>query len=391
MKRYFFGILIVLFVVVSVVAQDTFYSIFSFNGFTPKVGINDRSGILQSSLFPKLYENRSVRSDMHWLSDHDSLITEFWQTKGDSLLHILRELSGIEWNETEFDIYLVRFYRTLGSSDPLIIPLGGMGDGSSFEAAPEGNRLLLNLIYQLARRMLAQAIQPEDSVMLGIAYHPLMQPGAFRQDNLAMLLALTAAHSVLGYDSTMDAWRSAFWRQHAPGREIFEKYFLNQWILSPDRPLADWIAAESYSSSLVRLTRPPRPSRNNSGNKRQQYVEGLPLKGELGFSVRYDETDRMVVNQIDVTRLAYANGLREGDQFYRVGGRRVKSQKDLIEKILAGLDEGGALVEIIREGNPETILIQPMRQMDSSEYYYLDITEEADPDSSGVAEPDTDK
>ena len=388
MKRFLIYTVLIGSLIASASAQDTFYSIFGFNGFTPKVGLNDRSSALQISLFPKLYRTRSTRTDIRWLADNDSLLTTFWRDKGDSVLHILRELSGIEWYESEFDIYLVRYYPTLGSSDPAVVPLGGMGDGTSFEAAPDGNRLVLNLIFQLSRRILAQAVQPEDSVVLGIAYHPLMQPGPYRQDNLAMLLAITTAQSVIGYDSTMDAWTSAFWKHHTPGRKILEEHLLNQWILSPDRPLADWIAAESYSSQLVRLTRPPKPVRPGFGAKRQTYVEGLPFKGELGFSVKFDESDRMVVNQIDVNRMAFANGLREGDLLHRVDGRRVKSHRELVERLLAGIDGGGTLLEIIRDEKTETLLMQPVKALDETDFYYLDAYDELGIDSSGAAPDD---
>ncbi|MCK4372319.1 MAG: PDZ domain-containing protein, partial [candidate division Zixibacteria bacterium] len=150
---------------------------------------------------------------------------------------------------------------------------------------------------------------------------------------------------------------------------------------SPDRPLADWIAAEPYGSQLVKLTRPPKPIRRGPGPKQRQFVEGLPLAGELGFSVKLDESGRLMVSQIDTYRLAYANGLRESDRIFRVDGRRVKTQKAMVEHILTGLDNGGAILEIIREGNTETLLMQPIRTLDESDYYYLDAPDEFEADS----------
>ncbi len=385
MRRIFPGCLVLLILFGTVAAQDTYYSFFSYNGFTPKVGVNDRSTALQSSLYPQMYRQQAVRGDMRWLAQNDSSLVTFWEAQGDTVLHIMRELSGIEWYESEFDVYLVRYFPTLGSSDPMILPIGGMGDGTVFEVAPDGSRLILNLMFQLSRRMLAQAVQPEDSVILGIAYHPLMQPGPYRQDNLAMLLAMATCQNIIGYDSTYDAYQSAFWKYHSLGRDIFEKYFLDQWILSPDRPLADWIAAEPYGSQLVKLTRPPKPVRRGPGPKQRQFVEGLPLEGELGFSVKLDESSRLMVSQIDTYRLAYANGLREGDRIFRVDGRRVKTQKAMVEHILNGLDNGGAILEIIREGNTETLLLQPIKTLDEIDYYYLDASDEMDADS--VAPP----
>jgi hypothetical protein len=357
--------------------QDTYYSIFKFDNDIPRVRINDRAYSLQRNLFPQLYLTRSVSGDLRWVTQNDSSLAAFWTQQGDTVLHILNELSGISWHEQEFDIYLVRFFPTVGSSDPLIMPLGGIYKGQTIEAAPQGNRLILDLVFQLAKRMLVQVDQSEDSMVLPLARHPLMRPSAYRLDNLAMLLAINTCQNVIGIDSTQDAYESAFWKNRTPGREIFEKYFLNNWVLTPDQTLADWITAEPYNSELVRATAPPRPPAPPT--TQGKYIEGLPLKGELGFSTKINDDNMLGVDQIDVYRLAYASGLREGDIIRRVNGVLVRNQKALIEEILKNLDNGGATLEISRDGQIQSLVIQ---QMDLPFFDSADYQDEPPPDST---------
>ncbi len=344
----------------SAMSQNTYYSMFNYNGFIPRVIVNDRSVTLQAGLYATVYENRSAQRDVDWVTRHDSAIVTFWEQEGDNILHIMRELSGLEWREVEFSIYLVRHFPTIGSSDPLIVPIGGMGEGAVFEVAPDGSRLALNLLFQLARRMLSQASRAGYEAQFGIAYHPLMRPGPYRLDNLALLLALKTGENVLGIDSIYAAYNSAFWIHHTPGRQVFEDFFWNQWVLTPERPLAQWIAAEPYSSDLVSLTRPPHRVKGSTGRHRQLFVEGLPLKGRLGLSTRIDESGRLAVDRIDTFRLAYACGLREGDRIHSVEGYRVRSHKELVEQVLEHLEYSGATLEIIREGETMVVLIQPL-------------------------------
>ena len=122
----------------------------------PKVNINDRSATLQGSLFPDYYKDHSVRSDIRWVQRNDSALTEFWRSNGSLILETLSTLSGISWHEEAFDIYFLRYYTDVGEGDPVIIPLGGIKQGPLTEAAPDGGRMQLNLIYQLSKRMLAQ-------------------------------------------------------------------------------------------------------------------------------------------------------------------------------------------------------------------------------------------
>ncbi|RKX23652.1 MAG: hypothetical protein DRP45_10005, partial [Candidatus Zixiibacteriota bacterium] len=306
-----------------------------------------------------------------------STLVAFWKASGDSILTLLSELSGIPWIEADFDIYVVRYYPSVGGADPLTIPLGGMRRGVLNEAAPAGNRLQLNLLYQLSHRILAQAERSEDPFERSLADHPLMQPSPFRRDNLAMLLALVVSQEMIGLDSTYDAYQSAFWQQRTPGREIFEQYLLSEWILSPEQTLANWVINEPYSSRLVTLTRAPRKARPETGVEKRQYVEGLPIKGRLGFSVRYEGSSKLIVDQIDAARLAYACGLREGDAIQRVDGRWPRNQKELVESILAGLDEEGATLTIGRDGQTESVVIQSIDLYIDDETYYWDSFEDS--------------
>lgn len=338
----------------------------------PDVRINDRAAAFQASLYPDFYRTNSVRGDMRWLQQQDSSLLAFWQTKGDSTLFVLAELSGLDWVEDRFDIYALRYYPSFGGSDPLVIPVGGKRQGVLAMAAPEGAVMQLNLIYQLAHRMLAQAERTDDPFYRAMADHPLMRPGAYRRDNLALLLSLVTAQQVLGMDSTLVAYQSAFWKEQTPGRQIFEKYLLPEWILTADRPLAQWIIDEPYNSRLVAVTRPPRRPTRQTYTSHRVYVEGLPLKGELGFSVTVGDNNRLSVNQIDMYRLAYACGLREGDQIRSVDGKRLRTHKQMIEYVLEAYDLGGATLAVQREGEDMTVLIQPIDLFETEDglFYY---------------------
>ncbi len=340
-------------------AQETYYSIFSYDHFTPLVSINNRSASLQASLLPDMYGSRSAARDMRWLSANDSDLVTFWNEKGDTVLHILCELSGIEWNEASFDIYTVRYGPSPGSANPLIIPLGGIARGSLLTAVPTDNRLILNLVFQLSGRMLDQTVQPADSIFYPMAAHPLMEPGPYRRDNLAMLLALATCQNVIGYDSTKTAYESAFWQQNMPGIHVFREHFKNSWVLTPEHTLADQVSAEPLRSKLVLATRPPRRPKNTGSAKPRMFVEGLPLKGKLGFSIKHNGSGQLEVAQIDPYRLAYACGLQEGDIIRRVDGALARNHKNLVERILATYEQDGTTLQIIRDGMVESVVLQP--------------------------------
>ncbi|MBU8933339.1 MAG: hypothetical protein KOO62_04960 [candidate division Zixibacteria bacterium] len=367
-------ILIVIMLATGAVAQETFYSMFSYTHYVPSVLINDRSVSLQSDLYPQWYHEHSAVRDMRWVRQNDSAITAFWEIQGDTILHILCELSGVEWQESDIDIHLVRYFPSMGSSEPLIIPLGGIMTGALIEAVPTDRRLKLNLVYQLAKRILAQTVQPRFNVTMGIAGHPLMRPGPYRRDNLALLLALATCENVLGMDSTFDAFQSNWWQRQAPGREILKRHFLQQWILTPEQTLADWITQEPYGSHLVALTRPPRLPQRTTAEPPKHFVEGLPLKGLLGFSVSIDSQGFLVVDSMDIYRLGYACGLRSDDRIRTVDAVRVRSHKTLVEKIFETYSNGGATLRVVRDDQTISVIIQPMLLpwLEDDEEYYDD-------------------
>lgn len=353
-------ILIIIVLGATAYGQNAFYSIYSYDSFIPKVTIDHQTEQLQKSILPDIYKFRQARTDINWLVQNDSSLSAFWAEQGDTVLHIMTELSGIEWNEQEFDIYFVRYYPTIGSHSPLIIPIGGYNNGSFTTAAAEGNRQKFNLLYQLAGRMLDQAQRSNDPADSYIARHPLMRPGAYRHDNLAMLLALSTAYSVLGFDSTEDAYSSTFWKQNHPGRTIFEKYFKDSWLLTPERTLSDWLIEEPYNSHLVNATRPPRIQKEDNHQITRKFIEDLPLKGQIGLAVKLNSSNQLEVTNVDMYRAAYAAGIREGDVIRRVNGKLVRNHKTMVEYILETLETDGAMIEIGREGMVIEMLMTPM-------------------------------
>ena len=326
----------------------------------PRLNVTTRAIGLQQSLFPDYYQTHSALRDLRWVERNDSSFTDFWQSSGPFVLHTLSELSGLEWLEGELDLYLVRYYHSIGNGDPLIIPIGGIRQGTLTESMPTDIRMKLNLVYQLSHRMLSQAERFEEDFRHPINSHPLMQAGPHRRDNLAMLLSLVTCEKLIGLDSTFSAYQSAFWKQRHSGREVFEKYLLTNWILSPEQPLTRWILDEAYNSQLVSLTRPPRTVKSQGNDKPMKYIEDLPLKGQFGFSLKIDLTNKRVIHKIDPDRIAFACGLREGDVLRSVDGKRIRNQRDLIEKIMVTYEGGGSTLQIVREEESMTILLQPL-------------------------------
>lgn len=353
--------LIILSVATSLPGQRVMSLPFTFTGQIPEVRLNHSAVELQRALYPDHYQRFDARADVEWADDNDAALEEFLRVQGDTLLHLLSELSGIEWRERVLDFYVVRYFPSLGSPDPLVLPVGGMRRGELIEATPAGKVQKLNVIYQLARRMLDQ---PVSGSVAGMANHALMRPGIYRRDNLALLLAVTAAGQVMGADSARDAWQSAFWRNHFPGMEVFERYFAGKWALTPEKTLAQWVLAESPSSELIDATRPPQ--RSDRPDRPRAFVEGLPLKGDLGIAVSIHENGLLRVDELDPDRAAYAAGLREGDLIRTVDGARVQNHKQLAERVLERYEKGGATVQVIRNGNAQTFVLRPVARASES-------------------------
>jgi hypothetical protein len=219
-----------------------------------------------------------------------------------------------------------------------------------------------------------------------------MQPTPYRRDNLALTLALATAQNVMGYDSAMAAVESAFVKQNLIGYEIFEQYFLNKWVVTPEQPLISLIMAEPYGSSLVRGTRTPRITKSNEYAGPRLFVKDLPIKGQLGFAVEINSSNQLYISKIDPYRVGYLSGLNEGDVIRRVNGHIVRDQKAMVEAILETYYTGGATVQIMREGRLETVILKasnyiPDEGPDFDEYFKS--ADSSNDDTVPSEEPDT--
>jgi len=88
----------------------------------PEVRFNDRAVMFQASLYPDFYRTHSVRRDMRWVREQDTALMNFWDTRGDSVLWLLTQYSGLDWVEDKFDLFVLRYYPSFGGADPLVIP-----------------------------------------------------------------------------------------------------------------------------------------------------------------------------------------------------------------------------------------------------------------------------
>jgi len=324
----------------------------------PAIVINDQAVSLQASLYPNLYWASSVADDMAWVARNDSAIAQFVRQFGDSIFTALSDFSGIDWRDTSMELFLLRYYPSPGSADPLVLPIGGIRVGALSEAIPTGAVLQLELIYQLAHRMLLQGLRPDAPTYSLLSNHSLMQPTPLRRDNLAFLLALSVSNRALGQDSTYQAYQSPFWKRYLPGREIFDQYLFHEWKLSKERPLTRWLAEEVSDSKLVEVTDLTADLLPGAATGRRTAIEGVSSTGRLGFSVRLGAGSQLVVDKIDTSRTAYRCGLRSGDVIRTVDSKRPKNQKELIEFVLDQTDSGGAMLAVTRNGKSETVFIR---------------------------------
>ena len=226
---------------------------------------------------------------------------------------------------------------------------------------PSGAALKLNLIYYLTDRMLSQSAR-DTMIDTTITNHPLMQYLPYRRELLTLLLAVETGRKLLGNDSTRAAYESPFWIRHVNGRRIFEEYLLTKWSLSAERPLTQWLAEQPIDSDFVSLTGEVEISVDEPSKVSRQYIEGLPLKGQFGFSVKLNSGNNLVVERIDESRLAFLCGLRRNDVIKQVNGKRPRSQKELVELIVANFDVSGTFLQISREGKAQTILLRPVHR-----------------------------
>jgi hypothetical protein len=324
----------------------------------PQVTLNNTASSFQASIYPDWYRVNSAAADMRWVARNDSLIQIVWQTQGDSILARLSLLAGINWVEKGFPIYLVRYFPSVGESDPMIIPLGGELNGLAIEAPPSGPSMVFNLIYQLSLRLLGQTQLSTTDAPSQVVNHPLLQPGPYRRENLAMLLSLAVATTSIGTELTLEVYNSPFWRSQAVGRQIFEEQFQKKWVITPQKPLAQWLKEEPYDSPLVEMTRPPQLTADDGTDTQVTAMAGLPPKGTLGFTVKSGTSGRFEIDKVDPGRLGGICGLRAGDAISQVDGRRPANIRELFERILAGLERGGSTLSVFRGGKLTTIIVR---------------------------------
>jgi hypothetical protein len=322
----------------------------------PHVTINNSAGSFQTGIYPDYYRENSISADMRWVAGNDSLIQAFWQTQGDSVLSKLSQLGGINWVETSFPIYLVKYYPSAGESDPLVIPLGGQLRGVAVESPPDRAGQLFNLIYQLSGRMLTQAKLSETANPPQLANHLLFGPGPYRRDNLAMLLTLATAPVFIGAEATLAAYASPYWRARTPGRQVLEEQFQKRWLITPQKPMAQWLKEEPFDSPLVESTRTPSLTADSTDTVVSS-MAGLPSTGVLGVTVK-PVSGRFEIDKIDPARLAYACGLRVGDAISQVDAKRAGTVQELFERMLTGLDKGGSTLTVFRAGKTITVILR---------------------------------
>lgn len=323
----------------------------------PGTVINDKAVALQTSIYPTVYQDSTATTDMKWLVANDTDLVRFWHLNGDSILSSLSVLSGVTWTDETLTLYFVRYYPSLGSAEPIILPINGIKLGPVTEAVPRGAVTEFNLIFLLAQRILLEgAVIGTPSAPI-LSTHPLMNPGPYFRDNLALLLAYSVGQKILGADSTKAAYNSPFFKKRLPGRDLFERFFKDKWTLMADKPLTLYLTEEEPDSKIVTSAYSMAANPVNPVLSKKMSIEGLPDKGQLGFSIRLNNANQLVVDNIDTTHIAYQAGLRKGDVIRSVNGQRPKSHRDLIEDILDNL-ESGATIQVTRNDRGETVFLR---------------------------------
>lgn len=317
---------------------------------------------LQQSLYPESYQTADVRDDIAWVRQSDSSLRAFWQTSGNSVLALLADFSGFEWRSNSIDCYLLRYYPSIGESDPMMLPLGGVRTGVLIEAAPSRAALDLNLIYQLARRLLADAANSmlEQSISPYVLRHPLLESSPYRRDLMALHLAMAVAENVMGKPFAQAAYDTPEWERFVPSRLIRTTYLQKNWPLSLSKPLSTYLMDESYESELVRVTRTTSSDAvaGDGAERDEVSPSGVPPSGKFGMAIR-QEGSKLLIAALDPARSAAICGLQVNDQIVSVNDSRPATAKELIELILARYNRGGAKLSILRAGKPAAVIVRP--------------------------------
>ncbi len=326
----------------------------------PVVNFEINNAFLMRAFYPEYYaDENKIRSDIRFVSRNDSDFVAIWDSLGTFILATLQDLSGIKWKESEIDIHLMKYFRTSGMYDPLIVPLEGIKMKNYIEATPSGMHRLFNLMQLLAGRNILQARIPghEDEF---ISDHPLLDQSAYRFDIVALSLALACAEQLMPADSIDYILHSDQWQRHNPGWEVFDNHFRYHWVLSPEQPLVYYLSQEGYDSPLIGLTRPPKIEKAVTKETTTREPIKLSAKGgRLGFSVTKNARGYLQVADIDTLGLAFACGLAIDDLIKKVDGEVVRDARSLMGKILDKIDTEGVYMLVLRQNQEIGILLLP--------------------------------
>jgi len=326
----------------------------------PIVSFETNNAFLMRAFYPEDYEDENlIRKDIRFVLRNDSDFVAVWDSLGTFILATLQDLSGIKWQENEIDIHLLKYFRSNGMYDPLVVPLEGIKMKNYIEAAPSGMHRLFNLIQLLAGRNILQLRQPGHGHEF-MADHPLLDQSAYRFDLAALSLALSCTEQLMPSDTINYILNSEPWKRHNPGWEVFENHFRYHWVLSVEQPLLYYLSQEGYDSPLIGLTRAPRIKRTDT--KKTTTKEPIKLSatgGRLGFSVIKNSRGFLQVVDVDTLGLAYACGLMVDDKIKRVNGAVVRDARSLMGKILDKIDAEGVYMLVLRESQEIGILLLP--------------------------------
>ncbi|RKX30157.1 MAG: hypothetical protein DRP46_06055 [Candidatus Zixiibacteriota bacterium] len=329
----------------------------------PIVYFDADNRLLMKAFYPEYYSSDYlIAREIRWVNRNDSSFIAVWDSLKYDILGLITDYSGIAWQENSIRIGLMKYLRTNLLYDPPCFPLEGIRRDNYIEATPTGMHQLFDLIKLLAGRNLMQYELPGNEND-PISLHPLMEKSAFRFDVLALTLAMACAEQIIPPDSLEEITRSASWKRHNPGWDIYQNHFRFSWVLTPEEPLLFYLSREPYDSPLVGLTRVPRPSRRDiAAQDSRKLIKMSAGGGRLGFSVAKTPTGLLEVIDVDSLGMAYASGLMPGDLIKRVNGEIVRNARDLMGKILDKLDTEGIYMIIVREGRENGLLFIPYEE-----------------------------
>ncbi len=326
----------------------------------PLVKFETENYFLTKAFYPDYHaDEHEVWQDIFDVEKRAVPLLELWKIWGDSILRDIEIYSGIPWKEPGLKIHLMKYLPVPGLYEPLAIPIVGIKQGIVIEAPPTGFHQLLELIQCLSGRNLLQLEYPGDT-LAAINNHPLLDQGPYRFDIMAMLVALSTAQAIIPPDTLAQITASAAWKRHFPGWGVYKNSFRDKWTLSPTSPLLQYLQNEPYNSGLVALTAPPEDTSvvKTDSAKSSQPSSTSSVGGRLGFFADRQKNGTYKVSAIDSTKLAYACGLRLGDQIRTINGATAATFSAMVGNIIDQLNGDGAYLEISRGGEIKGILIR---------------------------------